>query len=254
MTTMSLDGKVVWVTGAGKGLGRAIASRLVRDGGTVVATARSEGDLDSLAAEHPAGRVIPAPGSVAEEADVERIIASLPEPGSPGLPRLHGLVNCAGISPSFVRSENLDLETFENVLRTNTTGTFLCARAAGRLMLAQQTGSIVNISSVHARVGFARIAAYAASKGAVDALTATLAVEWADRGVRVNTVAPGYYRTDLSEGLLDSKWGAEIVRRIPMGRTGEPDELGGAIAFLLSDASSYMTGTTMNIDGGWQAW
>jgi NAD(P)-dependent dehydrogenase (short-subunit alcohol dehydrogenase family) len=262
MTSAALDGKVVWVTGAGKGLGRAIASRLVQDGATVVATSRSAADLTSLAAEHPDGRVVPAPGSVADEADVERIVTGITDitestvSGSTNATRarLDGLVNCAGISPSFVRSENLDLDTFEKVLRTNTMGTFSCARAAGRVMLAQGSGSIVNISSIHARVGFARIAAYAASKGAIDALTATLAVEWADRGVRVNGVAPGYYRTDLSGGLLDSSWGAEITRRIPMGRTGEPAELGGAVSFLLSDASSYMTGTTMNIDGGWQAW
>jgi NAD(P)-dependent dehydrogenase (short-subunit alcohol dehydrogenase family) len=168
---------------------------------------------------------------------------------------LDGLVNCAGISPRFTRSEELDVEAFREIIETNTIGSFICARAAGRIMLGQrEPGSIVNVSSVHARVGYPRIAAYAASKGAIDALTTTLAVEWADRGVRVNTLAPGYFETDLSRGLLQSSWGEDIRRRTPMGRTGEPRELTGAATFLLSDASSYVTGTTLSVDGGWQAW
>ncbi|WP_374456000.1 SDR family NAD(P)-dependent oxidoreductase [Nocardioides sp.] len=247
-----LEGKTIWVTGAGRGLGRAIASGLVNDGATVVATARSAETLHSLAAEHGDHKVIVAPGSVADEAEVDEILATS---GILSAGRLDGLVNCAGISPSFARSEALEVETFRQILETNTIGTFICAQAAGRVMLSQpEPGSIVNVSSVHARVGFPRIAAYAASKGAVDALTTTLAVEWADRGVRVNTLAPGYYDTDLSHGLLESAWGDDIVRRTPMGRTGEPHELAGAVTFLLSDASSYVTGTTLSVDGGWQAW
>jgi NAD(P)-dependent dehydrogenase (short-subunit alcohol dehydrogenase family) len=249
---LPLAGKTIWVTGAGKGLGRAIAAALVGDGATVVATARSPETLRSLAAEHPGGAVLVAPGSVADEEDVERI---LERSGIRAAGRLDGLVNCAGISPRFTRSEELDVEAFREIIETNTIGSFICARAAGRIMLGQrEPGSIVNVSSVHARVGYPRIAAYAASKGAIDALTTTLAVEWADRGVRVNTLAPGYFETDLSRGLLQSSWGEDIRRRTPMGRTGEPGELTGAATFLLSDASSYVTGTTLSVDGGWQAW
>jgi NAD(P)-dependent dehydrogenase (short-subunit alcohol dehydrogenase family) len=248
----SLNGKVIWVTGAGKGLGRAIAVAALTEGATVVATSRSTDDLLSLQAGHPAGRVIVAPGSVADEADVDRIVSDLSN-GETGT--LHGLVNCAGISPSFVRSENLDVTTFQQVIATNTVGAFICARAAARIMLDQPGGgSIVNVSSVHAAVGYPRIAAYAASKGAIAALTTTLAVEWADRGVRVNTIAPGYFRTDMSRGLLDSTWRQDLIARIPMGRTGRPEELGRAATYLLSDDSSYVTGTTISIDGGWQAW
>lgn len=249
---LPLSGKRIWVTGAGKGLGRAIASGLIDNGATVIATARSKESLQALANDHAPGRVIVAPGSIADEGDVSAIVDSLAMVDGA---TVDGLVNCAGISPSFARSEDLDLDTFRRILETNTLGTFLCARAAGRLMLAQPGGgSIVNVSSVHARVGYARIAAYAASKGAVDALTATLAVEWADRGVRVNTLAPGYFDTDLSHGLLESKWGDDIKRRTPMGRTGDASELAGAVTFLMSDASTYMTGSTMTIDGGWTAW
>jgi NAD(P)-dependent dehydrogenase (short-subunit alcohol dehydrogenase family) len=251
---LPLGGKVVWVTGAGKGLGRAIVSGLIADGATVVATARTREALETLAAEHPPRAVIAAPGSVADEADIARIINSFPTSGD-GRPQVHGLVNCAGISPVFVRSEALDAETFRKVLATNTVGTFLCSQAAARLMLDRPDGgSIVNVSSVHARVGYPRIAAYAASKGAVKALTATLAVEWSQRGVRVNALAPGYFPTELSRGLLESRWGEDILRRIPMARTGRPNELAGAVSFLLSDASSYVTGATLAVDGGWQAW
>ena len=249
----ALAGKVIWVTGAGKGLGRAIASGLIADGATVVATARTRETLETLVTEHPPGAVIAAPGSVADETDIARIIKSFPTSGNG--PRVHGMVNCAGISPVFVRSEALDAETFRTVLATNTVGTFLCSQAAAQLMLDRPGGgSIVNVSSVHARVGYPRIAAYAASKGAVEALTATLAVEWSQRGVRVNTLAPGYFPTELSAGPLESRWGEDILRRIPMARTGRPGELAGAVSFLLSDASSYVTGATLAVDGGWQAW
>lgn len=244
-----LQDKVVWVTGAGRGLGRAVASALHSEGASVVATARNVDDLLDLQKEHGAERIRIAPASVTDSAEIAEVAEGIASRG-----RLDGLVNCAGISPSFVRSEFVERAVFEELLATNTTGTFTCAQAAGSLMLDQGGGSIVNVGSVHARVGFARIAAYAASKGAVDALTKTLAVEWADRNVRVNTLTPGYFPTDLSRRLLDSSWGADIVRRIPMGRTGEPHELGKAAVFLISDESSYMTGADITIDGGWQAW
>lgn len=121
-------------------------------------------------------------------------------------------------------------------------------------MLEQGSGSIVNVTSVHAEVGAERIAAYAASKGAITALSRSLAVEWADRGVRVNCLAPGYVPTDLSSGLLDSPRGEGIRARIPMGRTGVPHEVAGAAVFLVSDAAGYTTGSTITTDGGWTAW
>jgi NAD(P)-dependent dehydrogenase (short-subunit alcohol dehydrogenase family) len=110
------------------------------------------------------------------------------------------------------------------------------------------------VSSVHARVGYERLAAYAASKGGVEALIRTLAVEWAARGVRVNSLVPGYFATDLSAGLLNSRHGERIRAAIPMGRIGAPGELDAAALFLLSDASSYVTGSSLSVDGGWQAW
>ncbi|WP_122817966.1 SDR family NAD(P)-dependent oxidoreductase [Nocardioides pantholopis] len=245
-----LDGKVVWVTGASRGLGRSVATGLVAAGAQVVLSARSAEDLDRLVAELPRDSCSPIALTVDDEpavdAAVEQIVARHG--------RLDGLVNGAGISPTFTPAVDVAAADWRQVLGVNLTGTFLCARAAGRQMLAQGSGSVVNVTSVHARQGFERIAAYAASKGGVEALTRVLSLEWATAGVRVNNLAPGYYDTDLSHGLLESRWGDRIRSRTPMGRTGLPHELVGAAVFLLSDAASFVTGSTLTVDGGWSAW
>lgn len=252
LAPFELSNKIVWVTGAGKGLGKAIAHALYDAGATVVLTSRTPEDLDHVADELSSGtgeRVAVVAGAVDSpgfaHTAVEHIVA---EHG-----QLDVLVNCAGISPSFTRSESVEDQDWQRVLRVNLDGAFFCAREAGAVMLGRGSGSIINITSVHASTGFDRIAAYAASKGGLDALTKTLAVEWADRGVRVNSLAPGYFRTDLSSGLLDSRWGQRILDSTPIGRLGSPSELGGAAVFLASDASSYVTGATLNVDGGWLA-
>lgn len=247
-SAFDLDGKVAWVTGAGKGLGRQMALALASAGAVVVATARTESDLVSLVEEiRGMGKVaFAAPGSVDDTDFVEQCVEQTVAQHC----RLDILINCAGISPVFRRSEKLSDEEWSQVMRINLDGTFACARAAGRYMLSAGHGSIVNISSIHAQVGFDRIAAYAASKGGVEALTKVLAVEWADRGVRVNAVAPGYFRTDLSSGLLDSSWGGRILNAIPMSKLGAPEDLANSVVFLASDASRYITGTTLNVDGG----
>lgn len=247
----SLAGKVAWVTGASKGLGRAMASALAKAGASVAITARTADDLDKLAAElrQDGHRITVLPGSVADSGRMDECAESIMAAHG----RLDVLVNNAGISPLFKRSEHITDAEWSLVLDVNLDGAFYCCRAAGRHMLEQGSGSIVNISSVHGTTGFGRIAPYAASKGALEALTRVLAVEWADRGVRVNSLAPGYFRTDLSGGLMASNWGEKIEHEIPLGRIGEDGELAGAVVFLASDASRYITGSTLFVDGGWTA-
>jgi NAD(P)-dependent dehydrogenase (short-subunit alcohol dehydrogenase family) len=250
VTASEVAGKVVWVTGAGRGLGRAMAVALSRAGATVALTSRTESSLLELAGELESSDVDILPASIDDARAVSAVVSEIVRRRG----RLDGLVNCAGISPIFVRSEELNDDDWNRVITTNLTGTFTCCREAAKVMLPQGSGSIVNITSVHASVGSARIAAYSASKGGLDALTKTLAVEWADRGVRVNALAPGYFHTDLSADLLNSPHGEHIRASIPLGRVGKPDELTGAVLFLIGDASAYVTGSTLTVDGGWTAW
>ncbi|ROS39269.1 SDR family NAD(P)-dependent oxidoreductase [Amycolatopsis thermoflava] len=244
MNSFDLTGKTVWVTGAGKGLGRTMSLALAKAGARLAVTSRTEKDLRTLAEETGPDTVV-LPGSVDQPGFADDCVRRLG--------RVDALVNCAGISPVFTRSESLSDDDWHQVLRVNLDGTYFCCRAAGRRMLEQGAGSIVNVSSVHATTGFQRIAAYAASKGGVEALTRVLAVEWADRGVRVNALAPGYFATDLSDGLMNSRWGEVIVNAVPQRRIGDANELAGAAVFLVSDASSYVTGSTLRVDGGWTA-
>ncbi|WP_031468466.1 SDR family NAD(P)-dependent oxidoreductase [Sciscionella sediminilitoris] len=244
MSEFDLTGKTAWVTGAGKGLGRAMATALAGAGSVVALTSRTRSHLKSLAGELGENTLV-LPGSVSDEGFAEECVEQIGQ--------IDILVNCAGISPTFKRSEQVSNEEWRRVLNVNLDGSWFCARAAGQRMLEQGGGSIINVSSVHAVTGFERIAPYAASKGGLEALTRVLAVEWANRGVRVNTIAPGYFGTELAEPLMHSRWGEKITGAIPLGRTGEPTELGGAAVFLASDASTYMTGTTLHVDGGWTA-
>jgi NAD(P)-dependent dehydrogenase (short-subunit alcohol dehydrogenase family) len=250
---LDLDGKVAWVTGAGRGLGRAIAAGLARFGAAVAVTARTDSELlslkEELEGEDGTREVLVLPGSVSSLEDVtamaERLVR---ERGGVDV-----LVHSAGISPSFTRTENLEQEAWREVLDVNLSGCFYCCQAAGRIMLERGAGSIVNISSIHGTVGLERLAAYAASKGGIEALSRALAVEWANRGVRVNAIAPGYFKTALSEPLLSSHRRDRFLNAIPMGRFGESDQLVGAAVFLASDSSSYVTGSTLYVDGGWTA-
>src|SRR4051794_7475346 len=252
MTSGLLEGKVAWVTGAGRGAGRAIAEGLAEAGAKLLLHARSADELAAVQDKIRAGGG-EAEVLVGDVAD-ERAAAAAVDLGLARWGRLDVLVNNAGISPVLERSEHLDPQVWRRVLDVNLTGAFLCARAAADRMLQQGSGSIVNMSSVHGSVGFPRLSAYSASRGGIELLPRPLALEWAPAGVRVNAVAPGYLETSMTEGLRNNeRWAEALRQKIPMGRFGLPREVVGAIVFLASDAASYITGSVLHVDGGWTA-
>lgn len=246
-----LDGKVAVVTGAGRGLGRAIARALAEAGADVALGARTASDLADTArlVEAAGRRALAVPTDVTDETQVEEFAAAVVE----AFGGVDVLVNNAG---TVVVKPLADLEVAEwrRVIDTNLTGTFLCARAFGPHMIARQKGRVINIASVSGLVGEPLLTAYAASKGGVVNLTRALAAEWAKHGVTVNAIAPGYFDTAMtSQGLDDPEVAVRLIKRIPLRRVGEPDEIGPLAVYLASDASAYITGEIVVIDGGWHA-
>ncbi|HEY4669465.1 MAG TPA: glucose 1-dehydrogenase [Tepidiformaceae bacterium] len=247
-----LTGRVALVTGAGRGLGRTIALALAAAGADIMATSRTVPELESLCSEvkELGRRAHFTPVDITSEESVESLVTeTLAHFG-----QLDILVNNAGIN---IRKPVLELDPAEyrQVLDTNLHGYFLCARAAGREMVRRGSGKVINVSSIMGQVALANQAAYASSKGAIEQLTKVLALEWATAGVQVNALAPTYFETELTRPLFeDPERKAFIESRTPMGRWGQPHELAGAVIFLASMASDYITGHTLVVDGGWTAW
>lgn len=244
-----LSDKVSVVTGASRGIGRAIALGLAEAGSDVVVSSRTLSALEEVAtAIRGVGRKSLAIASdVTCQEDVGRMVDStLREFG-----RIDILVNNAGISPVLARAEELTKAQWDEIIETNLTGCFLCAQAVGRAMIKQKRGKIINMTSILARVANLRLAAYAASKAGVMALTKVLAVEWARHNVQVNAIGPGWVETDLTKGMRGSRviYG-DLLGKIPMGRFATPQEMVGAAIFLASDESNYITGETVFVDGG----
>jgi NAD(P)-dependent dehydrogenase (short-subunit alcohol dehydrogenase family) len=244
----SLEGKVAVVTGGTSGIGRALSLGLADAGADVVATARRQQQVDSTASEiEKRGRKsLRVASDVGDRSSLEKLReAVLADFGSVDI-----LVNCAGI---IKRTPTLDLpeEEWTNIINTNLTGTLRACQVFGRAMLERGYGRIVNIASLNSFVALSEVAAYAASKAGVASLTRSLAVEWSKKGVTVNAVAPGVFRTDLNAQLLDSTpRGQELLMRTPMGRFGKTEELVGAVVYLASDSASFVTGQILVVDGG----
>ena len=247
-TKQPLEGKVALVTGASRGIGRAVAERLAADGAAVAVAARSLEGVEAVAADIRQaggdGRVLAISCDVSNAASVQEMIdATKREFGG-----LDVVVNNAGIT-----RDNLLLRMSEDdwnsVLSTNLTGLFLVSKAAARHMLRSRSGSIINITSVVGLVGNAGQANYAASKGGAVAFTFTLAKELAPRGVRVNAVAPGFIDTDMTSALPEAA--KEKLRgEIPLARFGAVEDIAGVVAFLSGPDSSYITGEVIRVDGG----
>ena len=247
--TFDLTGKVAIVTGGGRGLGRAIARGLAQHGARLVLSGRTATTLEATAAELGPETLAHA-GDVAVEADV----IALRDAALARFGRIDILVSNAGVNPIYKTIEKTTLDEWQHILGINLTGTFLCAKHIGGAMAEAGGGSVINISSVAGHVGLRRSVPYCATKGGVELMTKALALDWASKRVRVNCIAPGYFETDLTAGMIANEaLSSRLLGQTPMGRFGRDPDLVGAAIFLASDASAYITGQSLAVDGGYLA-
>ena len=243
-----LNGKSALVTGASRGLGRAIALCLAASGASVAVNYnRSPGEADAVVEliEAGGGKAVALAGDVADPADCDRLVADT-------IARLGGLdilVNNAGITKDALIFQ-MEPNDWLDVMRVNLGGVINCTRAAMRHFMLQRSGAVVNMSSVMGLRGWTGEAPYAASKGAINSFTQCSAVELARFGVRVNAVLPGFAQTDLVAGLTAKGGGKGILRQIPARAFARPDDIARVVAFLASDSAAYMTGSLVTVDGG----
>jgi NAD(P)-dependent dehydrogenase (short-subunit alcohol dehydrogenase family) len=250
---MKIENKVAIVTGASKGIGKAIATRFAREGASLVVASRSRDALEKVAHEikSTGGEALVVTVDVRNADSIDELVKKTVSHYG----RLDLLVNNAGITMGGA-SEGLSPEDWRTAMETDLFGVFFACQAAARVMIPQGGGNIINISSVNGILAAPRRAAYCSSKAGVNALTKVLAIEWADRNIRVNAIAPGYVRTELVQDVIDK--GAismdAILRRTPQHRIGEVEDIAGLAVYMASDESSYMTGSIVTIDGGWTAY
>ena len=249
--SLSLQDKIAVVTGGTSGIGKALSLGLAEAGAHVIATGRRQQQVDETANEiESRGRqTLRFSSDVCDRSSLEQLLAAVLDK----FRKVDILVNCAGRikrTPTLTMPE----EEWNAILDTNLTGTLRACQVFGKTMLEKGYGRIINITSLNSFVALNEVAAYAASKAGVASLTRSLAVEWSKKGVHVNAIAPGVFRTDLNAQLLDSTpRGQELLMRTPMGRFGKTEELIGAAIYLASDAASFVTGQTLVVDGGFLA-
>jgi NAD(P)-dependent dehydrogenase (short-subunit alcohol dehydrogenase family) len=238
-----LDKKRALVTGAGKGIGRACAQRLAKSGANVIAVARTEADLETLASAHP-GLIEPWVADVTDEKFLQRIES---------LDRLDILVNNVGTNKPQPFTE-VERETLDLILNLNVRSAFLVAQAAARVMVKQGSGSIINMGSQMGHVGAKNRTIYCMTKHAIEGLTKAMAVELAVLNIRVNSVAPTFIETPLTKPMFENpEFHQDVISRIPMGHIGQVDDVANAVLFLASPAANMVTGDSLKVDGGWTA-
>jgi NAD(P)-dependent dehydrogenase (short-subunit alcohol dehydrogenase family) len=248
---LELTGKVAVVVGGTSGIGRAIAHGFAQAGADVVPTSRRTEQVETAAREieELGRRSLRVTSDVADRASLEKVLTETVA----AFGKVDILVNSAGRTK---RAPTIDFpeNEWDAIIDTNLTGTLRACQVFGKHMLERESGSIINIASLSTFVALYEVAAYSASKAAVASLTKSLAIEWSSRGVRVNAIAPGVFRTALNQQLLDeTERGREFKLRTPMRRFGNVEELAGAAIFLASDAASFVTGEILAVDGGFLA-